>query len=58
MPTRSDPADNLKLTIWACSSCFKHIEMPLKLSRMLRAGEVAYVCGPEGHRIELERWRR
>lgn len=53
-----DPADKIRLCVWSCKSCLKYLEIPQKLARMLRAGEIAYVCGPEGHRIEMERWRR
>lgn len=56
--TTKDPADKLKLSVWACASCFKHIQIPLALSDMLHAGELAYVCGADGHRIDLERWKR
>ena len=54
----TDPADRLRLSGWQCSVCLRAIQIPLKLARMLRSGEVAYVCGESGHRVEIERWKR
>ena len=54
----TDPADRLRLSVWRCSACWKTMQIPLKLARMLRSGEVAYVCGESGHRVEIERWKR
>lgn len=60
MQTKEDPADKLRLTLWECRCCARQVEIPLKLARMLRNGEIAYICGVTTtgkHRIELEGWR-
>lgn len=53
-----DPALDLRVAIWTCTCCYRTIEIPLKLARIISRGEVAYVCSEKGHRIDLERWRR